>query len=122
MIGVDSASAVLAQLAIPAIAVSRNPGVNSLRDKMNSRHQEQPRQQLPPRQRFANSGPRVHAGVNTSVAIYRLHQAHGLLEVYLRKPRGHVGIMQIQQFDPAARIDLPHSCNTGAAQPAVAVV
>jgi hypothetical protein len=92
----EGAGAVVAKLAVPAIAIARDPSVEMSRQEVNPRHQKQPGKQLPAAQRHSNPRPSVCSGVNAAGWIDRLHQAHGFFSIYLRKARRNTGVVKVQ--------------------------
>jgi hypothetical protein len=118
----QSAGTVLAKFAVPAIAIPRHPGIEMLRGKVNPGDEKKPGDQLPPGQREPYARPSVSSGVNAPCRIDGLHQAHRFVEIYLRKARGYAGIVQVQQFDPGARVHASHAGHAGAAQVAGPIV
>lgn len=122
MFDVQGAGAVLAKFAIPAIAIARNPAVETLRDEVNPRNQKHPRYELPSWQSQPNARPGVGSGIDAPSRIDGLHQAHRFSDVDLRKAGGHAGVMKVQQLYPAVRVHVPHANHAGTAQVAGAIV
>ena len=118
----QGAGTIFAEVTIPAITIASEPGVKMLGGKMNSRHEQQPRDQLPAGQRQPNTRPSVCAGVNAPAWIDRLHQTHGFVEIYLRKARGNSGVMQVQEFDATGGVHKPDARHAAATQVAGSIV
>src|SRR5277367_3971404 len=116
------AGAILTHVAVPPIAIARDPRVKMLREKMNAWDKKQPRDQLPTGQRETDARPSVGAGVHAPAGIDRLHQAHRVVDIDSRKARGHAGIVQVQQFYARARVHASHASDARAAQLASAIV
>jgi len=89
---------------------------------MNPRDKQKPGEQLPSGQCQADAGPGISAGVNSSARVDSLHQAHGFFPIHLREADGDVGVVEIEQFDAAARVHAPHARYAGAAQIAGSIV
>lgn len=120
--GVDSTRAIGAKFAVPAVAIPGDPRINLARSKTNSRDQQKPCEQFPTRKREPDARPGVHAGINISARVDRLHEAQGFFAVHLRKARGNVWLVQVQELDAAAAIDSPHMRHAGAAQAAGTII
>jgi hypothetical protein len=118
----QGAGTIGAEFTIPAITIASDPGVKMLGGKVNSGHEQQPRDQLPAGQRQPNTRPGVCAGVNAPAWVDRLHQTHGFVEINLRKARGNSGVMQVQEFDAAGGVHEPDAGYAGAAQVAGSIV
>jgi len=119
---VHRAGTVFASFAIPAIAIARDPTIHALGEKMNSRHEQKPGEQLPTGQREPNSRPGIRAGVDAPTFINRLHEPHGLFGMDLREARWNGRVVQIESFDPVLRVDMAQTGDAGAAEIAASVV
>ena len=89
---------------------------------MNPRDKQKPGEQLPSGQCQADAGPGIRARVNPSALVDSLHQAHGFFPIHLREAGGDAGVVEIKQFDAAARVHGPHARHAGAAQIAGSIV
>lgn len=118
----QGARAVFAQIAIPTIAIARDPRVHTLRDEMDTWNEQEPRQEFPTREREADARPAVHTAVDSPGGIDGLHQAHGFFTINLRKASRHAWIVQVEQFNAAKRIQMAHACHACAAQAARTIV
>lgn len=122
LVKMQSARAVFAKLAVPAIAITRDPGIEMLREKMDAGNEQQPRKKIPTVQRESDAGPGVRTGINASVEIDGLHPTHGFFEIDLRKARGHGGVVEVEEFDAAARVHTADAVDARAAQAAGAII
>src|SRR6202162_3531162 len=120
--GVERAGPVGTHIVVPAIAVARDPPVDSPRHEVNSRDREKPRHELPPRQRKPDARPGIRSAVDAPAPIHSLHPAHGLFAIHLRETRRGARIMQVDQLDAPARIDAAHAHHARAAEAAGSVV
>jgi len=76
---------------------------------MNPWDKQKPGEQLPSGQCQADAGPGIHARVNASARVDSLHQAHGFFPIHLRKAGGNAAVVEIKQFDAAARVHAPYA-------------
>jgi hypothetical protein len=118
----QGASAVLAESAVPAVAIARDPRIEMLRDEVNAWREKQPGNQIPAGQRHPDTRPGVCAAVNPSGWIDRLHEAHRVLDIHLGKAPTNARVMNVQQFDVRAAVPAPEAGHTSAAQVARAIV
>jgi hypothetical protein len=118
----QSASAVLAELAVPTIAMARDPCIEMLCEKVNPGREKQPGNHIPAGQRHPDTSPGVCARVNPSGWIDSLHQAQRVVEIYLGKASTSARVVNVQQFDARARVHTPDTADTPPAQVARAIV
>lgn len=118
----QSAGAVGANFAIPAIAIARNPAVEMLRDEVNSGCEKQPGNQVPAGQSHTDACPGFNSGVNVSAEVHGLHKPHGFIEIDLRKPGAHAGVVKVHKLDAATRVKAADAGHAGAAQIAAPIV
>ena len=116
------ARAIGARLAIPAVAIPRDPRVDSSGNPANPGHEQNPRHQTPSRKKYANARPGIRAAENTALRIHRLHPARGRLPVNLRKTPHGGRIVEVEEFDASALVPRPHALDARAAQSAGTVV
>jgi hypothetical protein len=116
------AGSIGAQLAVPPVAVPCDPQVNLASDKMNSRNQQHPGNQLPPRHAQTDARPCVHARINSSLRINSLHQPHSFLAIHLGETQPYAGIVQVQKLNTPAAVHFLHAVRARAAQSATAIV
>lgn len=118
----NGTNAVFAGLAIPTVAITGDPTIHALREKMNSRYEQKPGEKLPSRQRRTNACPGIHAGINAPARIYGLHETHGLCGMDLREARRNCRVVQIQSFDTVLRIHAVQTRDAAAAEIAASVI
>lgn len=120
--GVDSTRAIGTKLGVPAVAIPGNPSVNLTGSEMNPRNQQEPGNEFPTGNSKTDARPGVHAGIDSSARVDRLHKAQGFCAVHLRKARGNAWLVQVQELDVAAAIDSSHTRYARAAQAAGAII
>lgn len=118
----NGAGAVFASAAIPAVAITRDPTIHALREKMNSGYEQKPGEKLPSRQHRANARPGIHTRINAPAAIHGLHETHGLCGMDLREAHRNYRVVQIQSFDAVVRIDPAQTRDAAAAENAASVI
>lgn len=96
------AGRVVTNFAIPTIAVSRDPRVQMLRQEMNARDKQDPRDEIPARQSQPDACQRIYAGKDATDRVDGLHQAHGFRGIHLREAGWHAWIMEVEELDAAA--------------------
>src|SRR5947207_13663898 len=106
---VQAASSVLAHRAVPAIAIARNPAVNSSGNPANPWNQQNPCHELPTRKRRSDSGPGIAAAEYSSVRIDSLHQAQRFFAIHLRKSLLRSRVVQIQELDAPSPVEAPRT-------------
>ena len=117
----DSTRAIGAKLGVPAVAIPGNPGVDLAGSEMNSRNQQEPGNEFPAGNSKTDARPGVHAGIDFSAGVDRLHEAQGFFAVHLRKARGNAWLVKAQELDASAAIDSSHARHARAAQAAGAI-
>src|ERR1700757_4990879 len=117
----QAASSVLAYRAVPAIAIARNPAVNFSCHPVNSRNQQNPRDELPPRKQRSNSCPGVASAEHFAVRIDSLHQTQRFVLVHLGKSLLRSRVVQIEEFDAPSLVETPCALRASSAQVAGSV-
>ena len=112
----QAAGAILANCAVPTVTIARDPCINSCGQPADSRYLQNPGEQIPAGEQRSNARPRVSAGKDAALRIHRLHPFHGFFAIDLRKALRHRRVVQVEQFDAAARIKTTHAIGAGTAQ------
>jgi hypothetical protein len=119
---VDGAGAVGAELAVPTVAITRDPSVDSGSQPADARKEQNPTEVAPARQEQSDAGPRFGATEEVSARVDGLHQPHGESSVDLREAFLRKGVLELQEFDAATSIEALHGSYAGAAEAAGTVV
>src|SRR5262245_47885558 len=76
---------VVADRAVPAIAIAGDPSVNLGGEPADSRHQHDPREEIPTREKQPDPSPGIGAFIGPAPSIHGYHPAHRFLTIDLRE-------------------------------------
>ena len=119
---VDRASAVGAKLAVPTVAIARDPGVDFAGEPADARDEKNPTEVAPTREEQTDAGPRFDATRDAPARVDGLHPAHGQPSVDLRETFLCGGVVEVEEFDAMTRVEALNGSDAGATQAAGAVV
>ena len=118
----DRAGAVRAKLAVPTVAIARDPGVDFAGEPADARDEKNPTEVAPTREEQTDAGPRFDATRDASARVDGLHPAHGQSSVDLREAFLCRGVVEVEEFDAMTRVEVLNGSDAGATQAAGAVV
>ena len=118
----DRAGAVRAKLAVPTVAIPRDPGVDFAGEPADAREEKNPTEVAPTREEQTDAGPCFDATRDASARVDGLHPAHGQSSVDLREAFLCRGVVEVEEFDAMTRVEALNGSDAGATQAAGAVV
>jgi len=110
----EAAAAILANRAVPSVSIARDQCIDFCGEPADSRYLQNPCEQIPTGEQLANARPRISTAIDAALWVNYLHPFQGFFAIDLREALRRRGVMQVEQFDAAARIKAAHAICAGA--------
>jgi len=118
---VNAAGLVVADGAIPTVAIAGYPRVQVRGEPVNSRNQQDPGEKIPTGQEQANLSPGVSTFVSSALWIDGEHPFHCFCTIDLREALRNGGVVQVDELDSSTQIETTHTRSASAAKCAMTV-
>ena len=116
------ARSVGAEVAVPPVAIARDPGVNFSGEPSDARDEKNPTEVAPTRQKQPDARPCFDATGEAPARVDGLHPAHGEASIDLREAFLCTGVVEIEKLDAVMRVEALDGSDAGATEAAGAVV